>query len=88
MARESADGMRGPPPESGDGTTAVIWRQSDGAPVSCEEKISVLQENLDEVRQVCQDAFEDAILMGVDEQQIRDVLAALVKTLKTPRDSR
>lgn len=66
----------------------MIWRQSDGAPVSCEEKISVLQENLDEVRQVCQDAFEDAILMGVDEQQIRDVLAALIKTLKTPRDNR
>lgn len=80
--------MRGPPPESGDGTKAVIWRQRDGVPVSCEEKLSVLQENLDEVRQVCQDAFEDAILMGVDEQQIRDVLAALVKALKTPRDNR
>ena len=80
--------MRGRGPESADGTRAVVWRQRDGAPVACEEKLRVLKENFDEVHQVCQDAFDDAILMGVDEQQMREALAALVHALKTPRDDR
>ena len=42
---------------------AVIWRQPDGELVSCEEKLIVLRENLVEIRQECQDALEDAILM-------------------------
>lgn len=92
VADESADGMHGPAPESApesaDGTKAVVWRQSDGAPVACEEKLRVLKENFDEVRQICQDAFDDAILMGVDEQQMREALAALVHALKTPRTDR
>ena len=39
-----------------------------GAAVSCEEKIKVLNQNLEEIRQFCQDAFEDALLMGCDEE--------------------
>jgi hypothetical protein len=61
-----------------------VWRQADGAPLSCVEKIKVLNENLAELRQMAQDALEDAILMGADEAQIRDVLARLVATLDNP----
>jgi hypothetical protein len=43
-----------------------------------------LQENLVEIRQVCQDALEDAVLMGCDEQQFLSVLAELVAQLKNP----
>jgi hypothetical protein len=32
-----------------------------------------------------QDAFEDAVLMGVDEAVMRYVLAAMVTQLKSPR---
>lgn len=62
----------------------AVWRGPDGRPVSCVEKIKVLNENLDELRQACIDALEDAVLMGVDEQQIRNVLADLVRTLPKP----
>src|SRR5438309_1711052 len=44
-----------------------VWRQPDGSPVSCLEKIKVLNENLAEIEQMAQDALEDAILMGCDE---------------------
>jgi len=44
----------------------------------------VLLENLEEIRQVCQDALEDAVLMGCDEQQFRAVLAELMNSLKNP----
>jgi hypothetical protein len=61
-----------------------IWRQPDGQPVSCVDKIKVLNENLEELQQMAQDALEDAILMGADEGQIREVLERLVGSLDNP----
>jgi hypothetical protein len=61
-----------------------VWRQPDGNPVSCVEKIKVLNQNLDEIRQLAQDALEDAILMGCDEAQVRAVLQTLVEDLQNP----
>lgn len=63
---------------------AIVWRQPDGDLVSCEEKLIVLRENLDDIRQECQDALEDAILMGCDEAQIRQVLSDLLASLTNP----
>ena len=71
------------PPEPFD-INSISWRQPDGELVSCEEKLLVLHENLDEIRQECQDAFEDAVLMGCDEVQIRDVLEKLVRSIQNP----
>jgi hypothetical protein len=62
----------------------TIWKQPDGRTVSCEEKIKVLNQNLEEIRQFCQDAFEDALLMGCDETQIRKVFAGVVESLSNP----
>ena len=45
----------------------------------------MLAENYAEVSQVLQDAFEDAVLMGVDEQAIRQVLVAVVAGLESPK---
>ncbi|HWA45659.1 MAG TPA: hypothetical protein VHA10_20745 [Hypericibacter adhaerens] len=61
-----------------------VWRQPDGKVLSCTEKIKVLNENLSEIRQLAQDALEDAILMGCDEAQIRKVLEDLVLSLDNP----
>jgi hypothetical protein len=48
------------------------------------EKNKVLSENMEEIRQICQDALEDAVLMGCDEQQFRAVVTELVNALKNP----
>lgn len=61
-----------------------VWRQPDGSPVSCVDKIKVLNENLAELQQLAQDAFEDAVLMGCDEAQVREVLQRLVDTVHNP----
>jgi hypothetical protein len=61
-----------------------VWRQDDGAPVSCLEKIKVLNENYAELRQTAQDALEDALLMGCNEDQMRQALHALVDSLVNP----
>ena len=62
-----------------------IWPQPDGAPVSCREKLKTLTENHEELAQVMQDAFEDAVLMGVDEAAMRGILAAMVDALVSPK---
>jgi hypothetical protein len=60
------------------------WRKPDGTPVSCREKLKVLNENLEELRQMAQDALEDAIVMGCDEAQVRETLSRLMAGLKNP----
>ncbi|MBR0659498.1 hypothetical protein [Neoroseomonas oryzicola] len=66
-------------------TSPAVWPGADGQPVSCREKLKVLAENHAEVRQALQDAFEDAVLMGVDEAAMRRILAELVDGLASPR---
>ena len=61
-----------------------IWRSPEGEPLSCIEKIKVLNENLQEIYELSQEALEDAVLMGGDERQIREVLARLVQSLENP----
>ena len=62
-----------------------IWPQADGAPVSCREKLKTLAENHAELAQVMQDAFEDAVLIGVDEAAMRVILAEMVRGLHSPK---
>lgn len=61
-----------------------VWRDPDGAPVSCVDKLKLLQENLEELREMAQEALEDAVVMGCDEKQARQVLADLVGSLEKP----
>ena len=61
-----------------------VWRTPEGEPLSCVEKIKVLNENLQEIYELSQEALEDAVLMGCDEGQIREVLARLVRSLENP----
>jgi len=60
------------------------WLTPEGEPVSCLEKLKVLNENLVEIQEMSQEALEDAILMGCDEAQFRDVMRKLVESLVNP----
>lgn len=62
----------------------IVWRTPEGGVVACYEKNKVMRENLAEIHQVCRDALEDAVLMGCDERQFRQVLAELVANLASP----
>ncbi len=61
----------------------IIWRSPKGEIIACVEKNKVLQENLLEIRQICQDALDDAVLMGCDERQVRSVLSDLIAALES-----
>lgn len=60
------------------------WPMPDGSAVSCREKLRVLEDNHAEAAQVLQDAFEDAVLMGVDEAAMRRIMADMVAGLRGP----
>jgi hypothetical protein len=60
------------------------WRRDDGSVVSCTEKVKVMAENFEELKQIAQDALEDGLLMEVSEEQMRKALHALVDDLINP----
>lgn len=61
-----------------------IWQRDDHSVVSCTEKIKVMKENFEELRQIAQDALEDGLLMEVSEAQMRQALHKLVDELVNP----
>lgn len=63
----------------------AVWPGADGAPVGCREKLRMLADNHAELAQTLQDAFEDAVLMGVDEQAMRRILSGMVEGLESPK---
>jgi hypothetical protein len=63
----------------------AVWPGDDGNPLSCRDKLKVLAENHAELAQMLRDAFEDAILMGVDEAAMRGILAEMIQGLDSPK---
>lgn len=61
----------------------IVWYSPQGKIIACVEKNKVMRENLAEIQQICQDALDDAVLMGCDEQQFRQVLNVLVSQLSS-----
>lgn len=61
----------------------TLWRGPDGEVIACVEKLKVLRENLEEIRAACQDALDDAVLMGCEQAQFRQVLQGLVSRLES-----
>lgn len=57
------------------------WTDVQGQPLSCHEKINVLNENLGQLRQSCQDVLDDAVLMGCSVQNAKASLLAMVQAL-------
>ncbi|WII93557.1 hypothetical protein QEO94_01565 [Kingella negevensis] len=60
------------------------WFSDNGDPISCTEKIKVMTQNMDELFQTAQDAFEDALLMGCSESQLREYLVQLINGVENP----
>jgi uncharacterized protein (UPF0335 family) len=63
----------------------AAWPQADGSPIACREKLRTLAENHAELKQMMQDAFEDAVLMGVDDAAMRNILIGMVEALHSPK---
>lgn len=61
-----------------------VWLTPQGEKVSCIEKIKILNENLQELNDLAQEALEDAVLMGCDERQFRKVIEKIAQGIVNP----
>ncbi|HUK10128.1 MAG TPA: hypothetical protein VLX09_19815 [Stellaceae bacterium] len=61
-----------------------VWLTPQGEKVSCIEKIKILNENLEEINAMAQEALEDAVLMGCDEHQFRQVIEKIMQGIVNP----
>ena len=43
-----------------------------------------MQENLIELKQIAQDMYEDGILMGISQQQLKSVFIQIIEQLDNP----
>lgn len=63
--------------------TPPKWLKPDGTPVSCTEKVMVLDENYEDLAEAIKDALEDALVLGCSEAQVRASLHALIDAVQT-----
>ena len=70
------------------GSTENPWLAPDGSVIACHEKLKVMTENLEELRDMAQSALEDAVLMGCSEDQVKAVFADIMSQLSTDYQAR
>jgi hypothetical protein len=59
------------------------WQSPRGEVIACVEKLKVLRANLEEIRQVVQDALDDAVLVGCDPAQYRAAIVDVVRDIES-----
>ena len=68
-------GARPLPPPDG------VWRDKQGAPLDCADKLRLLNASLAELRVLAQESYADGLLMGVAEPQLRAAFAEILAAL-------
>tara|TARA_Y100000766_G_scaffold264098_1_gene256665 strand:- start:245 stop:469 length:225 start_codon:yes stop_codon:yes gene_type:complete len=59
-----------------------LWIDKDKKVISCEETNKVLNENLSEIISLLQNSFDDAVLLGCDEDDFKKKLNKLLESLE------
>ncbi|MBF91237.1 MAG: hypothetical protein CMP34_00340 [Rickettsiales bacterium] len=60
----------------------LIWIDEKEKVISCDETNKVLNENYYEILSVLQNAFDDAIILGCNEKDVRLKFAKLVSNMR------
>ena len=60
------------------------WLDDHGEPITCYEKIKMLNENYKELQDICEQALEDAVLMGCNDEYVREIFQNMIAALPSP----
>lgn len=60
----------------------LYWLGKDKKKISCKEKIKLMESNLDEFQEILNDIIDEAVLIGIDEDQLKNVLLDMIKNMK------
>ena len=63
-------------------TKEFLWIDKENKIISCEETNKVLNENFTELSLILQNTFDDAILLGCDENDFKLKIENLLKNLE------
>ena len=63
-------------------TQEQLWIDRDKKVISCDESNKILNENFYEVQNSIQSAFDDAVLMGCDEDDFKKKIKKIIYELK------
>ena len=64
-----------------------VWIGDNQKPIGCSEKIQLLNNSLEEIKKLCSEMIEDAVVMGCSEEYVRTVLLKTVSSLDKPFSS-
>ena len=59
-----------------------FWIGKDKKKISCKEKVRLMHANLEDFQEILNDIVDEAVLIGVDEDQLKEVLLDIVKNTK------
>mgnify|MGYP001326272493 CR=1 FL=1 len=54
------------------------WCTSNNKKISCQEKIKILNDNIEELQNLANDILDEAILMGVDKSQYLNIMKEII----------
>ena len=60
-----------------------FWKSQDKKKISCKEKILILNNNIDELQDLINQIYDEAILMGVDKNQIEEIIYNVARNLRS-----
>jgi len=59
----------------------LLWYSKENKVISCDETNKVLNENYLEIKNIIQNSYDDAVLMGCDENDFKKKLTVLINDL-------
>ena len=60
----------------------LLWYNKDNKIISWDETNKVLNENYEELKNLIQNIYDDAILIGCDEEDFKNKIESLVRNLR------